>query len=94
MIGLTLDRSRPALVHASVRHRWLTVVADPVPLTFVPPLGRIAGRPRHFELIPRAGEGHLRDRVVSRQAVREWARCMLIASSGRIRLREGLCNAS
>lgn len=60
----------------------IAMSGDPTPLRFVPPLGRIAGRPRHFEMGPRSG-GRERD-------VRAY-RCVLVAASGRIRMREGPC---
>lgn len=93
MSSITPDRPTTSLANSAFMDRSLVVAADPIPLTFVPPLGRIAGRPRHVELRPREVDRRLPDRTASRAMGRERARCVLIAASGRVRVREGLCDA-
>jgi Tfp pilus assembly protein FimT len=93
MLSMTPGRPTTSLVNSARLDRSPVVAADPIPLTFMPPLGRIAGRPRHVELRPRTADRRLSDRSASWVVGGERARCVLIAASGRVRVREGLCDA-
>ncbi|CAB3786490.1 pilus assembly FimT family protein [Pararobbsia alpina] len=53
------------------------VIGDTKPVRFMPPTGRIAGGPRHFEVGLRGTAGQ--------------RRCVLIAASGRVRMVQGGC---
>jgi type IV fimbrial biogenesis protein FimT len=57
------------------------VTGDTRPLRFLPPTGRIAGSPRHFEIGLRGPGG---SDLVER-------RCILVAASGRARMQRGGC---
>jgi prepilin-type N-terminal cleavage/methylation domain-containing protein len=72
------------------------VSGDPRPLRFLPPTGRIAGGPRHFEIgqhkreKPTAGGDVAKESpYVAEQPVEH--RCVLLAASGRVRMQRGRC---
>jgi hypothetical protein len=74
----------------------VAVSGDAKPLRFLPPTGRIAGGPRHFEIGQR---GHFKataggDATKASPYVEEHAvehRCVLVAASGRVRMQRGGC---
>ena len=63
-------------------------VASPLTnIAFTPPAGQAIGTLRHFEVAPRASS-------VAPAKDGRWRRCIRIASGGRARISDGLCEAS
>ncbi|CAM2148193.1 protein of unknown function [Pararobbsia alpina] len=54
LVSMTHDHKPIAVVQSFVSRRGITVLAKRTPVTFVPPLGRIAGQPRSFEIVSNA----------------------------------------
>jgi hypothetical protein len=74
----------------------VAVSGDAKPLRFLPPTGRIAGGPRHFEIGQRgrvkvtAGGGAAKVSPDGEEHFVEH-RCVLVAASGRVRMQRGGC---
>jgi type IV fimbrial biogenesis protein FimT len=74
----------------------VVVSGDTRPLRFLPPTGRIAGGPRHFEVGQR-GTSNVSARGDAANPGRDGIeqggehRCVLVAASGRVRMQHGRC---
>lgn len=77
----------------------ISVLGDAKPVRFIPPAGRIAGGPRHFEIGLRRARGERQrddrrggDRQIASEIRSESERrCVLVAASGRVRVQRGQC---
>jgi type IV fimbrial biogenesis protein FimT len=84
LVALTHDRFPIEILQAILPDRHVAILGEDHALVFVPPLGRIAGWGRHFDVTPRA---------TSRTREFEPGHCIRIAASGRVRVEGVSCDA-
>jgi Tfp pilus assembly protein FimT len=82
LVSASAMASEPVLLHETGFDTRFDNEGDASPLRFVPPLGRIAGHPRHFEIAARHALPGRHGRGL---------RCVHVASSGRVRDGERPC---